>query len=319
METPIQISDFKFLEDKETPLFLAIGVFDGVHVGHLTVIETAVLQARLSGARSAVLTFDPHPSRLFRGAEGTNLIMSLEMKVKRLKAIGVDVIIVKAFDDDFASIDADLFLEFLLKELPSLKGICVGENFRFGNQRKGDVQTLLDSGKRLSIDVWSLDRVKQNGLAISSTRIREALIDGSIDSVNALLGYNYFIDGAIESGQKLGREIGFPTMNINWNPECKPRYGVYAVQFKESNSSDDNWVQGIANYGVRPTVETNKKALPILEVHSLGPKTLTKGDRIRVELLAFIRPELPFESLSELGAQIQDDCKCVKQFFKNGK
>lgn len=317
MDYPIQISDFKFLEDKETPIFLAVGVFDGVHIGHLAVIETAVLQAKLSGARAAVLTFDPHPSRLFKASEGTDLIMNLGMKTKHLFALGVDVVIAKSFEREFASIPAESFLTFLREQLPSIKGICVGENFRFGNKRLGDVDILLDSGNRLGVDVWSLDRVKQNGLAISSTRIREALIAGSIDRVNALLGYNYYTEGIVQSGQKLGREIGFPTMNIAWNPECKPKYGVYAVRFK--NASSGQWLQGIANYGIRPTIETKKNTLPVLEVHSLERDSLNCGDCIQVEWLTFIRPEEKFNNLSELEAQIRSDCTRVSQFFKDGK
>ena len=317
MVFPVQISDFDSLEDKETPLYLAIGVFDGVHVGHLAVIETAVLQARIASGRAGVLTFNPHPSRLFQGKDGTDLIMNLKMKTERLHSIGIDVVIAKSFDHAFASIQADSFLEHLCEQLPSLKGVCVGENFRFGNKRAGDVETLVASGNRLGIDVWSLDRIKQNGLPISSTRIRKSLEAGSIETVNALLGYNYFIRGVIESGQKLGRKIGFPTMNIQWCPECKPRFGVYAVQFRKNDS--EGWVFGIANYGIRPTVISDKEPSPLLEIHSLEDHFFKLGDSLTVELISFIRPEQKFNSVSELEVQIAKDCAIVSQLNQDGQ
>ena len=317
MEYPILITDFDSLEDKETPLYLAIGVFDGVHVGHLAVIETAVLQAKISSGRAGVLTFDPHPSRLFQGKDGTDLIMNLVMKTERLHSVGIDVVIAKSFDHAFSSIQADSFLAHLCEQLPNLKGVCVGENFRFGNKRAGDVETLVASGNRLGIDVWSLDRIKQNGLPISSTRIRKSLEEGSIETVNALLGYNYFIRGVIESGQKLGRTIGFPTMNIQWCPECKPRYGVYAVQFRKNDS--DDWIFGIANYGIRPTVISDQEPSPLLEIHSLEDHFFNLGDAITVELISFIRPEQKFNSVSELEEQIKKDCKSVSRLKQDGQ
>ena len=164
MNFPLQVSDFYALKEYDKPIHLAIGVFDGVHLGHLAVIEPAVSSAKDNSGVSVVLTFDPHPSRLFRGDAGTDLIMPLKSKVARLHEIGVDVVIAKTFDEEFASISADTFLSYLLEQLPMLKAVYVGENFRFGQGRIGDIQTLIKSSSALGLDVWSIDRIKKNGL-----------------------------------------------------------------------------------------------------------------------------------------------------------
>lgn len=316
MNLPLQVSDFDALKDCDKPLHLAIGVFDGVHLGHLSVIEPAVSSAKDNAGVSAALTFDPHPSRLFKGEAGTDLIMSLKIKTARLHGLGVDIVITKTFDQNFASILADEFLPYLLKQLPTLRAVYVGENFRFGQGRKGDIQILIESGSALGIDVWSIDRIKQNGLPISSTRIREALRAGRVDLVNGLLGYRYASEGVVIKGFQLGTKIGFPTMNLLWSPECKPSYGVYAVRFLIEGS--DQWKNGIANFGVRPTVTDGDSVEPLLEVHSLEDCLCEVGDTIRVEWIAFIRDEKQFDSVEALKDQISQDCQIVKSLLSNG-
>lgn len=316
MNLPLQVSDFNALKECDKPIHLAIGVFDGVHLGHLAVIEPAVSSAKDNSGVSAVLTFDPHPSRLFRGDAGTDLIMSLKTKVARLHEIGVDVVIAKTFDEEFASISADTFLSYLLEQLPMLKAVYVGENFRFGQGRIGDIQTLIKSGSALGIDVWSIDRIKQNGLPISSTRIREALREGQVNLVNGLLGYRYISEGTVIQGAQLGTKIGFPTMNLLWSPECKPRYGVYAVRFLIEGS--EQWKKGIANFGVRPTVTDGDAVEPLLEVHSLEDCKCSLNESIRVEWVAFVRDEKQFDSVNALKDQISQDCQVVKSLMSNG-
>ena len=315
MNLPMQVSNFNALKKCNKPLHLAIGVFDGVHLGHLAVIEPAVSSAKDNSGISAVLTFDPHPSRLFKGDAGTDLIMSLNTKVSRLHGLGVDIVIAKTFDQDFASISADAFLSYLQKELPSLKAIYVGQNFRFGQGRIGDIQTLIESGSALGIDVWSIDRIKQNGLPISSTRIREALRAGHVDLVNGLLGYRYISNGMIIKGAQLGTKMGFPTMNLLWSPECKPRYGVYAVRFLIEGS--EHWNNGIANFGVRPTVTDGSSVEPLLEVHSLEDCQCDVGAKIRVVRLSFSRDEKQFDSVDVLKKQISEDCEFVKNLLSD--
>ena len=316
MNFPLQVSDFNALKKCDKPIHLAIGVFDGVHLGHLAVIEPAVSSAQDNSGVSAVLTFDPHPSRLFKGDAGTDLIMSLKTKVARLHGFGVDFVIAKTFDKEFASIAADAFLSYLLDQLPMLKAVYVGENFRFGQGRVGDIQTLIKSGSALGIDVWSIDRIKQNGLPISSTRIREALRLGQVNLVNSLLGYRYVSEGTVIKGAQLGTKMGFPTMNLKWSPECKPRYGVYAVRFLIESAGE--WKKGIANFGVRPTVSNEEAIEPLLEVHSLEDCKCDLDEAIRVEWVEFVRDEKQFDSVDALKDQISQDCQLVKNLLSYG-
>lgn len=314
MKFPLSVERFDQLQGLKGPLHLAIGVFDGVHLGHKAVIEAAVFSARRSGGVSGVLTFDPHPSRLFRPENATELIMPITTKTAMLHAVGVDVVIRKHFDRDYASIPAEDFLAHLKQALPTLKSIYIGENFRFGKKRIGDVSTLVESGQKLGLGVFSADRIKHNGEPISSTRIRGELKAGRIESANDLLGYNYSTVGEIVGGAKLGRQIGFPTLNLPWAPECLPRFGVYYVRFRLEGSAD--WLPGIANYGVKPTVAQD--APPALEIHALETVGLTAGDRIEVEWLNFIRGEQKFDSLGALKEQIAKDVAKARQLAAHG-
>jgi len=309
MNFPASVNDFKALSGLQCELHLAIGVFAGVHLGPKAVIESAVFSARRSGGISGVLTFDPHPSRLFRPQDPTRLIMPIETKTAMLHEVGVDCVIRKHFDRDFASIPADRFLAELKASLPVLKSIYVGENFRFGQKRAGDVATLIETGRQLGLGVFSAERIKHNGEPISSTRIRQELEAGEIAAVNDLLGYNYTSMGTVVAGAQLGRRIGFPTLNLPWEPECLPRFGVYHVRFRGKGTQA--WSRGVANYGVKPTVAASEQG-PALEVHGLQPTTLDAGDLIEVEWLHFIRPEQKFESVDALQAQIEKDCAAVR-------
>lgn len=313
MNLPANVECFEALADLTGELHLAIGVFDGVHLGHKAVIESAVFSAQRSGGVSGVLTFDPHPSRLFRPDAPTLLMMPLDAKTAMLHQVGVDVVIHKRFNNAFASIPAEDFLASLKAELPTLKSIYVGQNFRFGKKRAGTVQTLIESGNALGLDVFSVARIQHNGDPISSTRIREELAAGAIESVNDLFGYNYFSNGTVVGGAQLGRTIGFPTLNLPWQPECRPRFGVYSVRFRAG--VDAPWQAAVANYGVKPTVAQADQA-PALEVHALEHTVMDAGDAIEVEWLRFIRAEQKFDSLDALKAQITKDCEVARRFSK---
>jgi len=314
MNFPASVEQFEELATLRSQLHLAIGVFDGVHLGHKAVIESAVFSARRSGGVSGVLTFDPHPSRLFRPQQPTLLMMTIESKTEMLHQVGVDVVIRKRFDRDFAAIPAEDFLAELKKALPTLRSIYVGENFRFGQKRAGDVATLIESGQALGLAVYSVDRIKHNGEPISSTRIRGELLAGRIEAANDLLGYNYFIMGEIVGGAKLGREIGFPTINIPYAPECRPKFGVYYVRFCQVGQ--DEWQPAVANYGVKPTVTTSDQQ-PTLELHALHGTSLGSGDCLKVEWLRFIRPEAKFDSVEALKSQIHADCELARSYAQN--
>lgn len=297
------------------PLHLAVGMFDGVHLGHQAVIKAATQSARRSGGVAVVLTFDPHPSRLFRPEDPVRLIMDRERRVAALFALGVSAVIVQPFDAAFAGVEAEALLPYLRASLRSLHTVYVGENWRFGRGRRGDVSLLVAEAKKLGLHVVSAPRINGDGEAISSTRIRGLLTEGRIDAANVLLGSAYASDGVVSPGRQLGRTIGFPTLNIPWEPDLRPRLGVYVVSIEPADSPSAKPLRGVANYGVRPTVEQGTPPVPQLEVHVLEACPFGSGDRLRVEWLAFLRPEQRFAGLPELRAQIEQDREAALRWF----
>ncbi len=292
-------------------LHLAIGMFDGVHLGHHSVIEAAVHSARRSGGIAAVLTFWPHPSRFFNPANPVRLIMTPALKNRQLFKLGVDAVIMQPFDAAFAGIEAEALLPHILRALPGLATIYVGENWRFGRGRRGDITLLVTEAKKLGLSVVSAERINQNGEPISSTRIRTYLEEGRMEEVNALLGYSYFAEGVVTPGKQLGRVLGFPTLNVAWEPDLRPRFGVYAVRVSGAKATVS--LPAVANYGLRPTMEN--VTVPKLEVHVLAPCPFDTGDELTVEWLAFLRPEMKFSSLEALREQIGKDRENASEFF----
>ena len=292
------------------PLHLAIGMFDGVHLGHQSVIEAAIHSARRCGGLAGVLTFAPHPSVLLRPENPTRLLMPPAMKRTVLARLGVDVLIEQNFSREYADLAAADFVPHLRRHLPHLAAVYVGENWRFGRDRAGDVALLIAEAKKAGLSVYSAPRLNHNGAPISSSRIRELLAAGDMAGVNAMLGYTYFAAGVVEHGRELGRTLGFPTLNLAWAPELKPRHGVYAV---EVAAGQNPVCRGVANYGLRPTV--TQATQPLLEVHLLEPSALTYGDEISVSWLHFLRPESKFSSIDALRVQIGKDRQAALDFF----
>ncbi len=290
---------------------LAIGMFDGVHLGHRSVIEAAVQSARRSGGIAAVLTFAPHPSVLFRPDHPTQLIMDMETKAAWLHQLGVEVLIVEPFTTNYAKLAAEEFLPHLRSHLPLLAAVYVGENWRFGQGRRGDVALLIAEGRRLEIGVFSAPRVNLDGEPISSTRIRTLLSAGDVVTANRLLGHTYAARGMITAGKHLGRTIGFPTLNVAWSPGLRPKFGVYAVRVLGSKSAVA--LSGVANYGLRPTVEQSTE--PRLETHIFGECPFGEGDEITVEWLRFLRAEMKYSGLEQLQAQIARDVIVARAEF----
>jgi riboflavin kinase/FMN adenylyltransferase len=303
MILPAQIDGLEQAELPARALHLAIGMFDGVHLGHRAVVEAAVQSARASGGLGGVLTFWPHPSALFRPENPTKLMQDAAIKSRMLVALGVDVVITQSFTTQLAAVQAEEFLPWLKQKLPHLVAVYVGENFRFGQGRRGDAALLVEMGRDQGIRVFSAPRVNLNGEPISSTRVRAQLAAGDIEAANALLGYHYLAEGIVIPGKRLGRTIGFPTLNIVWSPELKPRFGVYAVRVGSEKLSAS--LPAVANYGLRPTVEQATE--PRLEAHVIGPCPLGEGDRVTIEWLKFLRPEKKFADVAELRTQIEQD------------
>lgn len=297
-------ADFNELKNESSPLFLAMGMFDGVHLGHQSVIESAIHTAKSLGGKSGVLTFNPHPSRIFHPENPSLLMFPLEQKLEILSDLGLDFTIIKHFDHQFGSLSAKVFLHELKENIPTLKGIFVGENFRFGKGRMGNLKTLLDARQFYGFHVTAVPRLTWDGDAISSTRIRNLLQEGKMETVASMLGRPYTISGNVVSGQKLGHKIGFPTINIPWLPELRPPYGVYAVTIILRDQANQT-MKGIANYGLRPTVASD--GVPLLEAHCFESCSCNPGDKVTVYLNKYMRPEKKFNSIDELKAQIAID------------
>ena len=292
------------------PVHLAIGMFDAVHLGHQSVIAAAIHSARSSKGLAGVLTFRGHPSRLLRPENPTRLILSREAKQQVLARFEIDFLIEQEFSAEFAAVDALAFVPFLHRSLPTLSAIYVGENWRFGRGRAGDVALLIKEAGKIGVEVFSAPRLNHDGAPISSSRIRELIESGRIGEANAQLGYSYFSQGVVQSGRRLGRKIGFPTLNLAWDPELKPRYGVYAVSIVDERGQTS---LGVANYGLRPTIEETIR--PLLEVHVLGETKLGPGSNLTVHWLHFLRAEKKFSSVEELAAQIALDRENALIFF----
>lgn len=311
MNAPAQFEGLDRVALPMRPIHVAIGMFDGVHLGHRAVIESAVQSARHSGGVSLVMTFAPHPSVLFRPENPTRMILDLPLKVEKMASLGVEAVVVQPFTRDFAAISAEDFVPFIKRHLPRLAGIYVGENFRFGQGRRGDVAMLVAEGRRHGISVFSAPRVNLDGEPISSTRIRERIAAGDMKGAAALLGYVYTAEGTVVHGKHLGRTIGFPTLNLGWSPDLRPLYGVYAVRVRGAKSY--GWLPAVANYGLRPTVE--HAAEPRLEIHTLVACPYGVGDPVEVEWVRFLRPERKFAGIEELKTQIARDVSEARAEF----
>lgn len=301
-----RIRNLSFDTGLDRPLHLALGMFDGLHLGHQAVIRAAVNSADCEHGVSGVLTFNPHPSRLFNPNNPTRLIQPVELKANVIQSLGVDYFVEQAFTKAFAAIEAHEFLDYLREKCSTLAGLYCGENFRFGKGRAGDVDVLIKQADACGLRVFTAERIKENGIPVSSTRIRAALGDGEMGLVNSMLGYCYFCRSTAIEGRQLGRTIGFPTLNLRWNPECRPRYGVYAVEIRRNTDGNhEGWQPGVANYGLRPTVDHTTE--PLLEVHVLEDTDITYGDSVTVRWIAFLRAEQKFESVNTLREQISRD------------
>jgi riboflavin kinase / FMN adenylyltransferase len=311
MTSPVQIDGLAAAKLPPQPLHLAIGMFDGVHLGHRAVIDPAVRGAKAIGGLPAVLTFWPHPSALFRPQNATRLIQDGPTKARVLGQLGVAAVITEQFTPQFAQIEADQFLAWLKQRLPTLAAVYVGENFRFGHKRQGDPKLLSESGTQLGIAVTMAEKVTVQGEVVSSTRIRALLEAGEMGHANVLLGYPYFSEGVVVAGKRLGRSLGFPTLNLAWSPELRPRFGVYAVRV--SGAKTVGSVRGVANYGLRPTVELTTE--PKLEVHRLDACPFDAGDTIHVQWLHFVRAEARFANVDELRAQIGRDREAASKLL----
>ena len=305
MEVFTSIEDLGRSTDQ--PVYLALGMFDGVHRGHEAVLHQAQKSARENGGIAVAFTFPEHPASYLRPEEKPSLLMNKDEKAKRLLEIGMEGVVLRTFDREFADVQARHFASFLIARVPSLTGLCVGQNFRFGKGRTGNDTALKEYGEEVGLSVDVIKSELFSSLPVSSSRIREALMAGKVSDVNDMLGWKYTISGEVLKGKGMGKEFGFPTINIPWCPEARPAYGVYLGRVKNGSSEETKYA--VANYGLRPTVEEGATQ-PLLEVHVLDPideEFGSAGQQLSMTLEAFLRPEQKFDSVDKLKSQIEYD------------
>jgi riboflavin kinase/FMN adenylyltransferase len=291
---------------------VTVGSYDGVHKGHRMIIARMVAIAETRNLRSVVVTFEPHPRRVLKGVVSgpLGLLTTLDEKIALLDGQGVDLLFVVRFTPDFASLSSDDFIRHVLVGLIGAKSIIVGYDHAFGRDRSGSRKTLETLGSELGFDVEVVDEVKIAHEHFSSTRIRVLLEDGKIEEANAFLGSPYMISGMVIDGDKRGREIGFPTVNLKLSDPDKllPRAGVYLAQTVLNRIS----FMALMNVGVRPTVSL--EGIKTVEAHILGYSGTLYDAVLRFTLLKFIREERKFSSLEELKMQIEKDKKTVELY-----
>lgn len=304
----LRLSTTDSLSTCRAPLHLALGVFDGVHAGHRAVIGSAEQQSSLSGGHCGVVTFDPHPIRVLAPERAPRqLLASLDHKARLLEKIDVDFLLALPFTSEFAQITATDFIESLVRH-QKVASISVGEDWRFGKGREGDVSFLRNAGERLGFQVIALPPVMHQGERISSTRIRQSIRDGAMANAAEMLGRPYGIEGLVVKGQQLGRTLGFPTANIALGEEQLPPDGVWAVR---GHGYGHAW-QGVANLGNRPTVDGLTR---VFEVHLFDHDSDLYGKMLEVEFVKHLRPEQKFPSLDALREQIAKDVKAAREVF----
>jgi riboflavin kinase/FMN adenylyltransferase len=301
---PVRLDKLEDLAAQDGPLHLALGVFDGVHIGHRAVIARAVDAAKADGGRAFVVTFSPHPIRVIApGKAPSSLLATLDEKAEVVKSLGVEGLLVIHFDAEFAKMPAEDFVRKLAEG--KVASVSVGEDWRFGSKRLGDVEMLRRMGEELGFRLNAVSPVMWDGERISSTRIRQAIRDGNFGAVEEMLGQPYEISGTVVEGKKLGRTIGFPTANIRPGDQQLPKDGVWSVTVSGE-------LKGIANLGMRPTVDGTER---LLEVHLFDFSGDLYGKELRIRFGCFIREERKFPSVEELVEQIGRDALVARGIF----
>ena len=287
------------------PVHLALGVFDGVHLGHQEVIGRAVKAAREQGGSAGVLTFDPYPIRVLAPEKAPQrLLASLDHKARILEPLGVDFLLALPFDQKRAQVAAEDFVRELVEA--GTRTISAGEDWRFGHRRVGDREMLGRMAGELGFHFEAVSPVMIDGERISSTRVRQAIRDGNLKAAQQMLGRPYTVPGKVVEGQKLGRQLGFPTANLERGEEQYPQDGVWAARCLVKGQIRD----GVANLGVRPTVDGKARTL---EVHFFDEVGDLYGELVELEFVRYLREEQKFGNLDDLKAQLSRDVEAGKR------
>lgn len=296
------------LSELSGPLFLAIGVFDGVHLGHQAVISTSAQHARAANGTPVVLTFDPHPEKILRPDKAPHLLTATQHKIGLIRALGVQHLLIIPFDKHFAATEPENFVTQLVQHSKPLSEICVGHEWSFGRNRRGNLQLLKKLGTEFDFDVVGIPPVSVSSEIVSSTTIRRAIEAGDLKKAATMLGREYTILGTIVHGEDVGKKIGFPTANLSAHSEQFPPNGVYFAE-----ATLDNVVHpGVVNLGCRPTM-SSRGSDRILEVYLLDFDQDIYGKDLELRFVRYLRPEKKFESVDALVRQIERDVQQARE------
>jgi len=296
------------LRSRHVGCVLTVGSFDGVHRGHKMLLEHLVARGHEVGAPSMLLTFEPTPREYFRGGAVPARLTRFREKITLLEKTDLDRVLCLPFNERVANTPADWVVDELLARRLGVRYLVVGDDFRFGKGAQGDYQMLVDAGRRHGFGVSRMETCTLGGARVSSTRVREALWQGDLELAETLLGHPYFMMGRVVYGRQLGRQLGVPTANIRLQRYRTPLEGVFAVTVRGL----DRPYEGVANVGVRPTVDGNE---PLLEVHIFDFVEDIYGVLLTVEFKHKIRDERTFEGLEALKAQIARDIARTREWF----
>ena len=295
------------LDNGSRKVCVAIGVFDGVHLGHQQIIRQTVADARSHDGISLVVTFDRHPSAIVAPDKTPPQIFSRSQKLRAIESLGVDALLEIPFDKTFSEKSGETFIRELARDLGKIHSVCVGADFVFGHKRSGNVALLKKLGAELNFQVHGMAELALDGHTVSSTRIREAIRTGNFDAASQMLGRPYAICGRIVEGDRLGRQFGFPTANLDSANLVLPPNGVYAA----STKLKEQFYRVALNIGLRPTVATAQPQLRV-EAHLLDFSGDLYGAELELELGVKLRDERKFASATELREQIARDVAAVR-------
>ncbi len=295
--------------DIQRPTVLTLGVFDGLHLGHQLIVRTVVDRARAAGAVPTVITFDPHPRAVLHPESAPPLLQTLDQKVEGFGVLGIEQTIVIRFTPEFSQIRAEDFLRDVVKERLHAKEVYLGRGFAFGHNREGNIELLRRVSHDLGFIADEVPEVCLRNQRVSSSRVRQLLVEGNVNLVRRLLGRPYGVEGLIEHGAQRGAGLGFPTANLHPHNRVIPRNGVYVT----GALIDGQWRRSVTNVGVRPTFGGASE--PSVETFVMNWAGDLYGDVLRVRFLHRLRDERKFGSIEELKAQIENDVQRAHSYF----
>jgi riboflavin kinase/FMN adenylyltransferase len=296
----------------------ALGFFDGVHPGHRAVIAKAVEEAKQLGATPALVTFKDHPRAITRGA-APYLLTTLEQRLYQFEKIGIELALVLSFNEEICQMSPGEYIEQILIGALGVKSVSVGQNHYFGRNREGNVTTLREAGKKLGFAVHVAPMIMVGDSEVSSSRIRNQVLDGNVEAATKLLGRAFAMPGLVVKGAQMGRKLGFPTANLQVSPrQVIPASGVYAtlctIDAAGANKSASKKYPAVVNIGYRPTISDSKELT--IEAHLLNFNADLYGQEMTIEFIKHLRAEMKFEGLEALKEQIGRDCQSAENYFQ---